>query len=48
MKSEDAKSDKAQEAIMAEVRGHEERGTWDLSRARSLRDWMDDTTLTEV
>ena len=47
-KSAEAKSDKAQEAIRAEVRGHGERGTWDIKRVRSLRDWMNDTSLVEV
>ena len=31
MKSEEAKSEKAKEAISTELQGHNDRGTWDLS-----------------
>ncbi|CAK0884153.1 unnamed protein product [Prorocentrum cordatum] len=40
MKSQEAKTDKAKAAIEAELEGHRNRGTWDMSRVRSLKDWM--------
>ena len=47
-KSAEARSIKAKEAIDAELKGHQTRGTWDVERVRELSDWMGDPAFTEV
>ena len=48
MRSQEAKTDKAQAAVEAELEGHRRRGTWDITQVRSLRDWMDDPRYADV
>ena len=47
-KSPEAQSPGAVKAVKDEVASHMERGTWDMSRVRELRDWMNDPHYTEV
>ncbi|CAK0824602.1 unnamed protein product, partial [Prorocentrum cordatum] len=48
MRSQEAKTDKAKAAIEAELEGHRNRGTWDMSKVRSLSDWMADGSYSDV